>query len=344
MGAHRYAFTHPLQACPRGFRTEKTRTREGYAAGRSGGDRLPAGMADATPIAAPDAASDASARGVGLMVGCSVLFAAMATFVSAAHQHDPGLSTLVTSAFRSGVNLVALIVLARGDTARLFGDRRPALWGRGVLGGLSLVTYFTALAHLGVGEAAFLNQTSAVWVALLAPLFLRERTGPLVWLAVAGSLLGVALLAAPHPGEGDLTLGRGMGLASGLCAAGAYLTVRKAGATNRPITVVFYFTLIAAIGSVTGAVALGETVPRDPRTLALLVGAGLAATFAQLIMTEAYRIGRAGPVAAAGAAGPLFSTILGALVLGQIPDGRALAGMAVLVVSGIGLPLLAARR
>lgn len=297
-------------------------------------------MADAPPLAAPDA----SARGVGLMVGCSVLFAAMATFVSAAHHRDPTLSTLVTSAFRSGVNLLALIVLARGDRAVLFGDGRPALWARGVLGGLSLVTYFTALAHLGVGEAAFLNQTSAVWVALLAPFFLRERTGPLVWLAVAGSLVGVALLATPRDGAGSELLGRGMGLASGLCAAGAYLTVRKAGATNKPITVVFYFTLIAAAGSVAAAVALRESVPRDPVTLALLVGAGLAATFAQLIMTEAYRVGRAGPVAAAGAAGPLFSTILGALVLGQVPDGRALVGMAVLVVSGIGLPFLATRR
>ncbi len=321
---------------------------EGFVHNRSGG-ALRAGLPGAPmsnpPVPAPlNLPTEDSTRGVGLMVACSVLFAMMATFVSAAHHHDPALSTLVTSAFRSGVNLLALIAMARGNRALLFGDGRAALWARGVLGGLSLVTYFTALAHLGVGEAAFLNQTSAVWVALLAPVFLGERTGRLVWVAVGCSLVGVALLATPHTGEGNDLLGRGMGLLSGLCAAGAYLTVRKAGATNRPITIVFYFTLIAAMGSVTGAVLSGDGVPRDPITLALLIGAGLSATFAQLIMTEAYRVGRAGPVAAAGAAGPLFSTVLGAIWLGQVPDTRAVLGMTLLVLSGIGLPFLAARK
>lgn len=282
-----------------------------------------------------------SSRGVALMITCSLLFATMATFVGAAHTHDPGLSTLVTSAIRSGVNLVALVILARGDFALLRGDGRPALWVRGLLGGVSLITYFTALAHLGLGEAAFLNQTSAVWVAIFAPLVLGERTGRLVWLAVGCSLVGVAMLAQPRDG-GDV-IGRCAGLFSGITSAGAYLTVRKAGATNKPITIVFYFTLVAAIGSFTASLALGEPWPHDPVTLALLLGAGLAATLAQLIMTEAYRIGRAGPVAAAGAAGPLFSTLFGALFLGQIPDRHAALGMAILLLSAIGLPFLAAR-
>lgn len=286
---------------------------------------------------------DQTARGVLLMTACSLMFATMATFVGAAHARDPNLSTLVTSAFRAGVNLLALVVLARGDLRLLLGDGRRALWIRGVLGGLSLVTYFSSLAHLGVGQAAFMNQTSAVWVALLAPVLLGEPTARTVWFAVGCSLVGVALLAEPSPDLSGELLGRGMGLASGLCAAGAYLSVRKAGATNRPITIVFYFTLVAALGSGTAAIALREPVPQDPVTLACLVGAGIAATFGQLIMTEAYRIGRAGPIAAAGAAGPLFSTLLGWLVLGQAPDARAAAGMALLLFSGIGLPLLAAR-
>ncbi len=321
---------------------------EGFVHNRGGGAPhagLPGAPMPKPPLTAlANGHADDSTRGVALMVGCSVLFAMMATFVGAAHKHDPTLSTLVTSAFRSGVNLIALIAMARGNRALLFGDGRAALWARGVFGGLSLVTYFTALAHLGVGEAAFLNQTSAVWVALLAPVFLGERTGRLVWVAVGCSLVGVALLATPHTGEGNDLLGRGMGLLSGLCAAGAYLTVRKAGASNRPITIVFYFTLVAAIGSVTGAVLAGDAIPRDPITLGLLIGAGLSATFAQLIMTEAYRVGRAGPVAAAGAAGPLFSTVLGAIWLGQVPDTRAVLGMTLLVLSGIGLPFLAARK
>lgn len=287
--------------------------------------------------------AEGGTRGVALMIACSVLFAAMATFVAVAHSLDPHLSPFVTSAFRSGVNLIALILLARFDVKVLWGDGRRALWVRGVLGGLSLVMYFGALAHLGIGEAAFLSQTSAVWVALLAPYFLGERTGWTVWLAVLCSLVGVALLSQSPGGQSGELAGRGMGLAGGLCAAGAYLSIRKAGSSNRPITIVFYFTLVAAIGSTATSVAIGEHLPRDPRAIACLIGAGITATFAQMLMTEAYRVGRAGPIAAAGAAGPLFSTLLGWWVLGQAPDALAGLGMVLLVLSGIGLPLLAAR-
>jgi len=292
----------------------------------------------------PTPVASTAARGVGLMIACSLLFATMATFVGAAHEREPGLSTLMMSAIRSGVNLVALVVLARGDVQLLLGDGRRALWIRGVLGGVSLVSYFTALAHVGVGEAAFLNQTSAVWVAIFAPVFLGESTGALVWLAVGGSLVGVSLLAAPAAGAppGD-AFGRAVGLFSGLTSAGAYLSVRRAGATNKPITIVFYFTLVAAFGTTISCVVRQESLPRDPVTLGLMVGAGLTATLAQLIMTEAYRVGRAGPVAAAGAAGPLFSTVLGAVFLGQVPDKHAAVGMGILLVSAMGLPFLAAR-
>lgn len=283
-----------------------------------------------------------ASRGVALMLAAAVLFSAMATFAGAAHRLDPGLSTVVTSVGRSAVNLGALVLLGLPDLGRLWGDRRPALWVRGVLGAFSLLTYFAALAWVGIGEAAFLNQTSAVWVALLAPLVVGERTNRWTWLAVAGSMVGVGLLAHPREVPGDLA-GRVAGLASGLFAAGAYLSIRRASATNSPLAIVFYFTLVATVVSLGLALVLGVSWPRDPAVWGCLVGSGLAATFAQLVMTEAYRIGRAGPVAAAGAAGPLLNTLAGWAVLDQVPDARAGMGMAVLLVSGVALPFLAAR-
>lgn len=275
------------------------------------------------------------------MLGASLLFGAMAVFVGAAHARDPGMSTLVASSMRSVVNLVALVVLARGDLDTLFGDRRRALWARGLFGGLSLLSYFTGLSRLGVGEAAFLNQTSAVWVAALSPWVLGERPAGLVWVAIAGSMLGVGLLGHPRDLGGDL-VGRAAALASGLFAAGAYVSIRRAGRSNGPITIVFYFTLVATAASLGLALAQGVAWPRDPVVYALLAGSGLAATVAQMWMTQAYRSGPAGLVAATGAASPLFTTLGGWIFLGQVPDGYAMAGMGVLVVSGVLLPFVAA--
>jgi S-adenosylmethionine uptake transporter len=274
------------------------------------------------------------------MLAGSGLFAVMATCVSLAHRHDPTLSTAVTSAVRAGVNLLLLVVLSARDPRALLGDGRAALWARGVFGGVAMLTYFAALETLSAGEAAFLNQTSAVWVALGAPLLLGERVGGVAWAAVLGSVGGVALLAHPREADG---FARFLGLFSGLSAAAAYLSIRRAGTTNGPRVVVFYFTLVSTVLAVTVALATGAPLPRDAVTLALLTAAGVSATFAQLLMTEAYRVGRAAPVAAAGAASPLITTLLAWLVLGQVPDVRALAGMGVLCVTGVAMPFYAGR-
>lgn len=292
----------------------------------------------ASPQLAPPSRS-----GVLLMLVSSLLFATMGTLVGAAHQRDPSLDAWVTSAWRASVNLLTLLALTRGRRELLLGDGRAALWVRGFTGAASMIAYFGALMYLSVGEAAFLNQTSAVWVALLGPATLGEPTSPLVWLAVLGSLGGLGLLAHPRELSGDL-LGRGLGLGSGLVAALAYLSVRRASATNPPSAIVFYFTFLASIIAVLGALLAGSPWPRDPVVMVLLAGSGVAATLAQLGMTRAYTLSPAAPVAAASAMSPLFSTVMGAIFLGQVPDGRARMGMVLLLVSGLVLPWLAERR
>jgi drug/metabolite transporter (DMT)-like permease len=278
-------------------------------------------------------------QGVQRMLVACVFFALMALCAGEAHRLDPTLSTAMTSLVRSSVNLVALVLLARGNMGLLFGDRRAALWVRGVTGGLALVSYFAALERVGIGEAAFLNQTSAVWVAILAPLLLREPARARATLAVAGSIVGVLLLTHPRP-EGSDTVGRIIGLVSGLCAAGAYLSVRRAGATNGPITIVFYFTLVATIIAGALSIGVGAKLPHDPRVWACLVGAGLAATFAQMRMTEAYALAPAALISATGAASPLLNAVAGWVFLGEVPDLAGRAGMAVLLISAVALPLL----
>jgi S-adenosylmethionine uptake transporter len=279
----------------------------------------------------------------------SLCFSTMSVLIGAAHRHDPTLSPWVTSAYRSVVNVGILVLLQLHAPRLLLGDLRPALWARGVLGAASLLTYFVALQRLGIGEAAFLNTSSTTWVAALAPVVLGERTRGITWLAVALSLVGMALLSVPRGAAsldtllaGD-ALGRAAGLASGLCAAGAYLGVRRASATNRPVTIVFYFTATASIVSVVGAAATRAAWPTDPTLLALLVIAGIAATGGQLAMTEGYRHGPAAPLAVAAAAGPLFTTIAGAVLLDQVPDALGLCGMAILLVASVVLPFLSAR-
>lgn len=281
-------------------------------------------------------------RGLAWMLGAGAAFACMALCVSAVREVDPAASTFAVSAVRAVVNLLVLVVMARGDVRSMIGDARPALWTRGVLGALALLTYFAALSSLGAGEAAFLNQTSAVWVALLAPRMVGEPTRPVVWVAVLGSMVGMALLSHPRADVHDATA-RVIGLSSGVFAAGAYLSIRRAGRSNSSTVIVFWFTCIATVFALVGAVVLRVTWPQTASGWALAAGSGVFATLGQLMMTQSYRIAPLAPMSAATAAGPLLTTVLAAIVLGQVPDANGRIGMLVLLVSAVALPLLTMR-
>ncbi|MCK6523005.1 DMT family transporter [Myxococcota bacterium] len=277
------------------------------------------------------------------MLGSATLFAGMALAVEHAHRLDPSLSAWVSTAVRSVVSLVVLLALVRGDPRGLLGDARPALWARGLLGAVSLLSYFAAISMVGAGEATFLMQTSAVWVVVLSPFVLKESSPPLIWAAVVTSLIGVSLLMGASEGDPDL-LGRVLGLCSGLAAAGAMMSVRRASRTNTPTVIVFWFSAIGTLVTLAVLVVSGATLPRSPPVWGALVTAALAATFAQLMMTGAYQVGRAPLVAAAGSSSPLLAALGAWWLFGQHPSPRAQLGMALILVSGAVIPLLTAAR
>ncbi len=278
-------------------------------------------------------------RAAGVMLLACVCFAAMSLSIGVAHRGQADLSSTASSAVRSVVNLAVIVAMARGQASLLVGDRRMALWIRGVAGALALTTYFASLARVGIGEAAFLNATSTFWVAALAPLLLGERSRPLIWVAVLASVVGTALLAAPRVGEADL-VGRGLGAISGVMAAFAYLGVRRASGSNPPQVIVFYFIAASTVTCALLAAFTPVVWPRSPDVWFALVLAGLAATGGQLLMTTAYKLGEAAPIAALSTATPLLTAAAGVWVLHETPDATARLGMLILATFGVGLPLL----
>lgn len=283
-------------------------------------------------------ASTAMRAALTMLVAC-VCFTVMSIAIGRAHALEPALGTVASSGVRSVVNLLVIVALARGRVRWLFGDGRGALWARGLSGALALLTYFAALPRVGLGEAAFLNNTSAFWVAALSPWLLGEPARKTVWVAVAASVVGLALLGLPRGEAHGDDLGRVLGGVSGLAAAFAYLSVRRASASNPPEVIVFYFILSSTVACVGLALTTDVVWPHGAATWAWLGLAGLAATGGQLTMTRAYQLGEAAPLAALSTASPLMTALAGVVAFGERPDRMAQIGMALLAVVGVGLPL-----
>jgi S-adenosylmethionine uptake transporter len=297
---------------------------------------------DAPEVAGPAPVVPGATRnmGLGFMVLSCVAFAAMGALVYAAQLREPQSSPLVASFARILVNLVLVVAtaaLAR-RTRELLGDGRSSLWARGCFGSLALMTSFSAIAAIGVGEASFLHASSGVFTAALAPVFLRQRNAPKVWVAIGGAIFGLFLLFEPrfddvHP------FGRSLALASGLFASLAYLMIARGGRSNAPSTVIFYFCIVA-VGFHGVAFAWLPTVwPREGVTYALLASAGVLGSLGQSFLTRAYQNAPAALNSAVSYLQPVLNVLIGVAVFDRHPDARAWLGAAIVVVFGVMLPL-----
>jgi S-adenosylmethionine uptake transporter len=284
-------------------------------------------------------------RGLACMVVSCALFAAMSSLVYAVQLREPDASVLVSSFARIVVNLVLLVGVGAvtGDWHDLLGDRRPSLWWRGVFGSLALLTSFTAIRAIGVGEASFLSASNGVFVAMLAPLFLKQPNSPRVWVAIGGAVVGLFLLFEPRLGD-VLPTGRALAVASGGFSAMAYMMIARAGRSNSPNSVIFYFCIVCTTLHLVLFAVLRPAWPVQPSTYVMLGVAGLLGSVAQLFLTLAYQTAPAAMNSAVSYLQPVLNMGLGILLFDKHPDAKALVGAAIVLTFGVALPFVRLRR
>ena len=287
-------------------------------------------------------------QGLLYMVTASALFAAMGAFVYQVRLWDPHSSALTASFIRVVVNLVFVVVISsRQGIGRgvldLFGDMRWSLWARGFFGTLSVMGMFSAIHLVGLGEASFLHSFNAVWIAALSPLVLGQPNSPLGWIAILLGLLGLYLLYQPEFGDAGLW-GRTLALASGAFAGTAYMMIARAGRSNPPLTVVFYFCMVATCIHLAWFYVDKFVWPSDAKSWLMLIGAGIFASVAQIFMTKAYQIAPAAFISAVSYSTPVFNLLVSIWGFGLIPNNQSLVGAAVVVFAGIALPYFQGRK
>ena len=144
----------------------------------------------------------------------------------------------------------------------------------------------------------------------------KEHFRPALSSAILLGFCGVILLLHPTLAQDQLIPGL-IGLISGLLAGIAYLNVKQLGLRGEPEwRVVFYFSLIAAIGSGVGML-LGTIHPITTLGLFILLGLGSTATLAQLAMTRAYRTGKTLVAGSLSYSTVIFASIFGMILWGE---------------------------
>ncbi|HTO83723.1 MAG TPA: DMT family transporter, partial [Methylomirabilota bacterium] len=122
-------------------------------------------------------------------------------------------------------------------------------------------------------------------------------------------------------------------LAAALLYALTLVTSRQLSATESSHTILFYYSFFVII-------ALGAFMPFvwvAPKLadLWLIVFVGLAGSFGQFFLNQAFRYGEVSMLAPLDYTGLLWATLLGIVVWGDIPTAWVMVGSAIIIMAGM---------
>lgn len=220
----------------------------------------------------------------------------------------------------------------RGGSLQVLKTTRPGLQvlrGLGMLG--SALFFIMAMQHLPLAEAAAISFVSPAFVTVLSILLLGETVGIRRWAALLVGLAGVTIVI--RPGADGFQPAALLPVLTAFCWALGLVATRKMTVQENPLTTMVWSAL-------TGLIALTALLPLHaawPTPWEMLLGVfiGLVYTAAQWLLILAYRQGEASVLAPFTYVQLIWSTALGFLVFGAVPDHWTFVGMGVIIASGL---------
>ena len=221
----------------------------------------------------------------------------------------------------------------RGGGARAASAWAPLVW-RSVFGTIGIFGNFYALSHIPLGDACMLNKLSPFAAVMASWAFLGERMTVRQGVAVLVAFVGAMFVVKPGFSLGGETAAALSGLAGGISAGLAYTCVRRLGVLKvEPSFIVLFFSVFSTL--VTVPFLVFDYHPMTWAQLAVLFGAGIAATVGQFGVTAAYRFAQPRELAVYDYTNVVFAALLGFAVFGQVPDAFSWLGIAVIVAMGL---------
>ena len=279
-------------------------------------------------------------RAILMKLGSVLVFVTMQAIIKATSDHiPPGEAVFFRSAFACPVIVVWLAVRHDLTTGFRTGNPVAHLW-RGVVGVMSMGLGFAGLGLLPLFEVQAIGYAAPLLVVIFAAMFLGETVRAFRIGTVALGMAGVLVILAPRLtafGDGGLdpreTLGAVVVLMSAICAALAQVFVRRLVQTETTSSIVFWFSVTAAVLSLV-TIPFGWAMP-TPAEAALLVTAGILGGIGQILLTEAYRHADASVVAPFDYSSILLALGIGFFLFGEVPTGQMLAGAGIVVAAGV---------
>lgn len=276
-------------------------------------------------------------QGAFFAITAGACFATMGALIKTAYSE---LSTEMVVFLRNLFGLLALLPwLIRVRLPSLKTTRFGGHILRACFGLSAMYCFFYAINHMPLANAVLLNYSAPVFAPVIAYYWLKEDLSPWTYPAVGIGFVGIMFIL--HPTLAFLTGASIVGLASGILAATAMVSIRRMANTEPATRIVFFFTLFSVIFSSIPLTWAWEA-PSLRATLIMML-AGVFATGGQLSLTRAYALAPAAQIGSLIYSAVVFSAIWGWLLWDENLDRYFFLGT-LLVASGGFLAAMERRR
>jgi len=275
------------------------------------------------------------------MLAGTASFVTCDTFMKLAAEDLPPFQILFLRGIAASI-ACGVLVMVRGEGHAIAGVRNGRALMRAAAETLSVLCYIVALAQMPIADLIAIVQTAPLIVILGAAFLLRERIGAARVVVVLLGFAGALMVA--QPGAAGISPAALLAFASAVMIAARDLIGRGV-PTHIPVTVVAFVTNVMVM---TGGAVLSFSIETwtapTYRHLAFLGAAGLFVTLGHAGLLAAYRLGRTTVIAPFFYSFAPWALLAGVVVWRALPDPVALAGIALIIVSGVANALLGQRQ
>ncbi len=265
------------------------------------------------------------------MIGAVGVFTLMDTIAKYLAQWYP-VPGIVWARYAANLAIILAWLAGRGELGRLRTARPGIQLARGALLAGATSLYFTSLTVLPLAEAAAIGLLLPLFVAALAVPMLGERLDAARLGAILAGLAGALVIV--RPGSDVFTAYALLPMAMALCNALYQILTRKVAGVEHPMTSLVWGAIVGAV-LLSAALPFAWKTPQEPAHWGLLGVIGVLASVGHYLLIRAYDYASAIALAPYTYSALLWAMALGFLVFGNFPDAGSLAGMAIIVASGL---------
>lgn len=271
-------------------------------------------------------------KGILLLITSAFFFALMAVFVRLAGD----IHFIQKGFFRNSVafliSSIGLIIEVRKNGWQVLSIPKGGfifILARAVTGSVGIFGNFYAIDRLVLSDAAILNKMAPFFTILFSFIILHEKIKPVPLIAICVAFLGSILIIKPSF-DFSAMLPTLAGFAGGVGAGFAYACIRKLSYLNcNGKLIIMFFSAFSMLLSVPYMI-----VSFNPMTLQqvfLLCMAGVCAAGGQFTITAAYYNAPANQISIYDYSQIIFSTMLGFVFFGMIPDYLSVIGYIIII-------------